>query len=77
MAREFAREQFLAPAGELLGRAQAAGAARPDVDAADLTPIMRMLRALVTTHADFEGGAWRRYLALMLHAPADTPAGVG
>jgi AcrR family transcriptional regulator len=68
VAREFAREQFLVPAGELLRRAQAAGVARADVDPADLTPIMRMLRALVTTHDDYEAGAWRRYLALMLRA---------
>ena len=66
VAREFARDRFLAPAGELLRRAQAAGTARADVDATDLAPIMRMMRALVLTPEDFAGGAWQRYLTLML-----------
>ncbi len=66
VAREFARDRFLAPAGELLRRAKAEGTVRPDVDEADLAPIMRMLRALVITPEDFSAGAWRRYLTLML-----------
>ena len=70
VAREFARDRFLAPAGELLRRAQAAGIVRADVDEADLAPIMRMMRALVITPEDFTAGAWKRYLTLMLHTGA-------
>ena len=74
VAREFARDRFLAPAGELLARAQAAGVVRPDVDAADLSPIMRMMRSLVVTPDDYRSADWQRYLALMLHTPPTTRA---
>jgi AcrR family transcriptional regulator len=74
VAREFARDRFLAPAGELLARAKAAGVVRPDVDAADLSPIMRMMRSLVVTPDDYRSADWQRYLALMLHTPPTTRA---
>ena len=68
------KDDFLAPAGELLARAQAAGVVRPDVDAADLSPIMRMMRSLVVTPDDYRSADWQRYLALMLHTPPTTRA---
>lgn len=69
-----ARTRIHEPIAALLHRAQQAGVVRPDVDGDDLAPIVDMLRFLVVK-GDGEGGAWLRYLSLLLRAPDTYPVG--
>ena len=50
----------------LLERAQAAGAVREDVEAADLTMIVAMLAEVISITSRVDATMWRRYLALLL-----------
>ncbi len=62
---------FLEPVGELLRRAQRDGMVRADLDPADLPVLVTMAMTTVSkvsadTPGHQEGGAWRRYLAIVL-----------
>ncbi|GLZ47249.1 transcriptional regulator [Actinomycetospora sp. NBRC 106375] len=59
----------LAPLGELLARAQAAGVVRADLEPVDLPVIVHM--AVVT--AEHDSGRWPRYLNLLLDGMARRP----
>src|SRR4029079_8239399 len=60
------RARVLPLAEQLVTRAQAAGALRPDVGALDLPIISLMLGQVIDFSSDIEPDLWRRYLALLL-----------
>ncbi len=68
-----ARSRLMPLATELLNRAQAAGAIRPDVDVSDLVITQVMLSAVVDAARDVDPVLWRRYLLLMLRGMATDP----
>lgn len=56
--------RFLAPLGDVLRHAQAAGAVRPDLRSEDLPGLVAMVVATVTTGQAADG--WRRFLRVVL-----------
>lgn len=72
-----ARERLQPVVGQLIERAQAAGAVRADLRSSDIPSIMLMLAAAADYARPVRPQAWRRYLVLLLDslAPArDEPA---
>ena len=62
-------EGFVEPLSRALERAQAAGVARPDLDASDFPSLIAMVVATMLAVPDLEDAQparWRRYLALLL-----------
>jgi AcrR family transcriptional regulator len=72
-----ARDRLLPIAGQIIERAHAAGALRPDIGDRDMPVIQFMLGTVIDAARDIEPDLWRRYLAVVLrglHAeptPAD------
>jgi AcrR family transcriptional regulator len=60
------RARLLPVVAQLVGRAQEAGALRPDVGALDLPIVSLMLGAVIDFSHAVEPELWRRYLALLL-----------
>jgi AcrR family transcriptional regulator len=60
------RERLLPIIGQLIERAQAAGALRPDIARADIGVIQLMLGAVMDGAHDVEPELWRRYLMIVL-----------
>ncbi len=69
--------RLMGPVGELLRRAQQAGAVRADADPTDLGFIMGMLGTVVDMAGEAAPELWQRYLNLMLSGlrPGGTPLG--
>jgi AcrR family transcriptional regulator len=61
-----ARERLVPLVGQLIERAQAAGALRPDIAHPDLAVIQFMLGAVIDGARDVEPELWRRYLEIVL-----------
>lgn len=59
-------ERFRAMMTDLLTRAQEAGAARPDLTAADLTFVLLGVARTMAITAEHSPGQWRRHLAIVL-----------
>jgi AcrR family transcriptional regulator len=61
-----ARERLMPLGGQLIERAGAAGALRPDISRQDIPVIHVMLGAVMDGARDVEPDLWRRYLAIVL-----------
>jgi AcrR family transcriptional regulator len=61
-----ARERLEPIVGQLVTRAQAAGALRADIRVQDIPVIQIMLGAVIDASREIEPELWRRYLALMV-----------
>jgi AcrR family transcriptional regulator len=67
------RDRLLPIGTELLARAQAAGAVRPDLSPADLPLIQLMLGSVIEAGRNVDPTLWRRYLGLLLRGLATHP----
>jgi AcrR family transcriptional regulator len=67
------REQMRPRGEELIRRAHAAGALRPDFDAVDLALLQLMVGAVADVAPSDRPDLWRRYLTLMLDGLRATP----
>jgi AcrR family transcriptional regulator len=70
------RERLVPLVGQLVERAQAAGALRTDVGHADLSIIQVMLGAVIDGARDVEPELWRRYLRIVLRGLRADPTAV-
>jgi AcrR family transcriptional regulator len=68
-----ARNEFAPLLQRLLGRAQADGHVRSDLDPSDLTPILLMLNAVALFSQDVGADLWERYLELLLEGVRARP----
>ena len=72
------RDRLLPIGRELIARAQAAGAVRPDIDTGDLPIVQLMIGTAIDAGRDVAPTLWRRYLAIFLRGiaahPDDLPA---
>jgi AcrR family transcriptional regulator len=72
---EQVQDRLAGPIEELLGRAQRAGAVRPDAETTDIGVIITSLCAVADMAGDSSPQLWRRYLAICLDGlrPGGTP----
>jgi AcrR family transcriptional regulator len=67
------RERLLPIGGQLIERAQAAGAIRPDVSTADIPVLQLMVGTVVDAARGVDPDLWRRYLQFVLRGLSAHP----
>jgi AcrR family transcriptional regulator len=67
------RERLQPVIREMIDRAKAAGALRPDIDTSDILVLQLMVVSVIDASRDVDPNVWRRYLALMLRGIATAP----